>query len=252
MSDGAALKYGSLVAVLAVGVAVAVWYVNGLFKERAAAEDDVRSGAAARRAERPVEKPSAPPLDRSTARADEVLVVVEAAPAATRPTDVRRRVVVRGNGELSRLPTAADEPGPLVTALLDRAEVDDLLRFVVALPATTESRTLTATATLRSGAVARAATPEQLARVLSATGRGVRRNAAPEALRLRVRTSTRPAKDLPQWPLREDPATFFEDAKPTADRARFAALVAALRPGAAFAFEDDAFEVVALDVLPPP
>jgi hypothetical protein len=160
-------------------------------------------------------------------------------------------MVVRGNGEMLRLPSRPEEKGPVVSALLDRAQLDDLLRAVAALPDRPDAGPFVLTASLRSGVVRRSASAADAATSLSAGGRNLRTAARPDRVLLRTIASTRPPEGAPPWPLRRPPGSYFEATALDADPDRWTSLLEQLRPGAAFSFEGAAFEVADVDLLPP-
>ncbi len=246
---------GARLLIMVLGVAVAVYaavkIADSAFSERKDVQRDLDSGKIADRRDAPPKPSTEPALARPTGAADEVLVVDAPSPAATRPTDRRRHVVLKGNGALRRLPAAADETGPLVTAALDRADVDGLIRRALALPVAPESA-FRITVRTAAGLATRNATATDAEAFLKAVGRAVKRGAAPESIRIRVAPSAATAAVPPPWPLpRQRPTAFLDGAlvDVTADRLR--ELVKTMAVGASFRDADGAFYAIAdADVLP--
>lgn len=253
-----------LVLVLVVGcaAAAAVYYVERVYRSREEYVDKVREGRTEELHPRPPARPEDPAaLARTTSRAIEALVVVSAGRAsdsgpASRPPG-KRLLVIRANGELTRLPASADEAGPLVTGVLDRAQLDGLLRTVLALPASvTPPPGLTAWVELEPGRRQErplvADGPEARA-ILGAGGRQMNRTAAPE--RPFVRTAPADAGPAAAWPLqRSTPEALATGGAilPESDRARFRrALLELLAPGARFSYQGAVWRVVEIDLLPP-
>ncbi len=252
---------GARLVILVLGVAVAVFVAirlaDSAFGERKDIQKDLDSGKLADRRDTAAKPPLEPPLVRPTGAQDEVLVVDAAFPAATRPTDRRRHVVLKGNGVLKRLPAAADETGPLVTAALDRGDVDALIRRALALPASAEGP-FRITVRTGAGTETRNATPTDAAVYLKAVGRAVKRGAAPESLRIRIT----PAASLPTpptgptppplWPLpRQRPDAFIDGAQVDVAADRLRESVKTFAVGAMFRDADGViYAVTDADVLP--
>ncbi|HYC79171.1 MAG TPA: hypothetical protein VEI02_16250 [Planctomycetota bacterium] len=249
-----------LVALLAVGVGIAVRYVNGLFADKQRDLARAESGDLARPDVAPSKPPASPPLRRSFRREDEVLVVEEASTFAprsatdTRPAARRRVLTLAGDGLLTRRPFRADEPGPLVTALVDRADVDALLRAARAAPAV-EGGATHVVRTVFDGRVDERAVAAAPPAVLGAVGRSLDRSAWPAQAFLRlaqVEGDDAAATAIP-WPLgRRAPAPFLAGAPVELERGRAREWVAAMKPGAVWTHADGLFRVDAFDPLPPP
>jgi hypothetical protein len=241
----------ALVVVIGGGVGIAWYYVENVYKEREKETDLIKQGRAEELVGKPPPKqPGPPPLERSTSRQHYVLTVHE---GHLSPPTPGMSVCIRGNGEFMRLPALPDERGPVVTGILDRARVDEILRKVaesvespggehyvqiMLLPKTTpQGRNLT-----------RAQTKE----ILELTGREMNRSAVPEGVFLKLAPAE--GGDAVAWPFeRQKPATFEGDGKiliPESDRARFRdGLLLLLDKKAKFSIKDKVWRVVQIDLI---
>jgi hypothetical protein len=242
-----------MVAVIAAAVGIAVYYVERVYKEREAYVDKIKQGDVEDLVDKPRPPAPRPPTDRPTDRT-EVLAVLgrtkgaESAPSS-RPSS--KLLQVLGNGEFVRLPALPDEPGPVVTGILDRATVDRLLG--AAAPAGDRpDAEFVATTSAGTTAGRRPLTAAETRPLLEIAGRQMNRAAAPQRAFLRTAAAD-PGPSRP-WPLeRAAPETFAKGAElvPGADRARFReAVLILLEKDARFSDGDRVWKVVTLELIP--
>jgi hypothetical protein len=248
-----------IIAVIGIGVWIAIRYVEGVFKERERQEELISEGNVEELAGKPPppKPPAQPPLDRPTTRGTEVIVVVGPPPKnepATRPSGPRKAVVVRGNGEFVRLPANAAEPGPVVTGILDRAAVDDLARFVTGqMPEADRGDTYATLVFLSAGQKSGGGLNRAGARrFLELTGKSINRSAAPESIQLKVGPADGDATE--PWPFpRATPEGFAQMKRlsPDSDRSRYReAVLRLLDPAARFSHAGKVWKVEDLDLIP--
>jgi hypothetical protein len=233
-----------LLLVVAAAVGIAIYYVENLFKEREKQADLIREG----RTEElfpapPPAPPGSPPLERPTSRGTEVLALFEpGAQAESAPGPFTRQIVsIRGNGEFVRLPALPDEPGPVVTGILDRARVDELIRAAAA-AAVGSSFGLRTAGDRAPRPVADGAAIHELRTI---AGKQMNKSAAPEKTFLRMATTTETA-DTP-WPFaRQKPESFAAGAIliPESDRMKFReGVLKLLTKDARFSHQDKTWQV---------
>jgi hypothetical protein len=247
-----------LLVVAGTAVGVAVYYIEHVYKARESFVEKIREGKPEELVEkRPPPTVGTPPLARSTSRGVEVLVVTTKLPASgpaasTRPASSRKVVTIRGNGEFTRLPALPDEPGPVVTGLLDRGRVDDLIRSVDDAPDSAGSGDYVVTALLSEKRKVAAWSREKAREILQLAGKEMNRAAVPE--RVFLRTHAAEAGPANPWPFqRAAPETFQNGAELVAesDRTRFRqGLSKLLEKDARFSFKDKVWTVGQLDLLP--
>ena len=244
-----------LLVVVATAVWVAVRYVEDVFKERERQEDAILEGRPEELTGKPLapKPPAQPPLERSTTRGTEVIVVL-APPqkGETRPSSSRKAVVIRGNGEFVRLPASAAEPGPVVTGMLDRAAVDELARAVMGKAPATGGDAYSTHVSLASGKVSGGVDREAARKLLEISGKSVNKSAAPDSVQLRTAPADGEATE--PWPFPRAAPDGFTTARrlsSDSDRARFReSLLRLLERNAKFSHAGKVWTVEELDLIP--
>jgi hypothetical protein len=237
-----------LIVVAACAVGAAIYYVENVFEKRETDADLIKQGRTEELVGKPAPKPPAPPpLERSTSRGTEV-VTVRRAPAG------QKVATIRGNGEFVRLPALPGETGPVVTGLLDRAKVDEILRSIAAPPPEAAGPDFSVTASPKGepSSPAKLWSRKGAAFILELTGRSQNGGAVPERARL-VTAPVDADPDAAPWPFELNPAEKFEKGgllTPESDRARHRAGLLALAPGARFASKGRTWRVVEIDLIP--
>jgi hypothetical protein len=250
----------ALLVVIATGVWIAIRYVDEVFKEQKRREELIIEGNSKELSGQPTppRPPAQPPLDRPATRGTEVIVLVaqglEARTATdTRPPRRRKVVVVRGNGEFVRLPSAG-EPGPVVTGIIDRATVDELARAVTGgLAEADRGDAYDARVALGAGQPSGSGLNRNGARrLLELSGKSLNKSAAPEWVQLE--TAPAEVEATEPWPFpRAVPETFAPGKRLESgpDRAKFReSLLRLLDPKAVFSHAGKAWKVAALDLIP--
>jgi hypothetical protein len=145
-----------------------------------------------------------------------------------------------------------------VTGILDRAEIDELILAIEAMPATEDpaTRPIVLTTTTKRGTTRRHASAPEAAKLLAVSGRNITRDALPDRIAIRLDPGPADAPGARPWPFsRNDPATFVEAAAilpvDAGDRVTRRERLAALAPGAHVTFEGKTYRVAILDLLPP-
>jgi hypothetical protein len=253
-------KLTVLVVVVGVGIYAAVKMVDHLHEDRRELEKDVLTGRATERRDAPTPAPASrkAPVERSYARDATILAVrgpfgsnanSDAGGATAAPP---RIVVVRGDGSVARLPMNSKEAGPIVTALLDRDAVDDLVRAALEAPPAADGPYEIEIAAAKGGGRKRVAA-EAVAALRSLSGRSFRAAAPPEAISVRLSRLPKVAEvsDAPPWPSRTPPDAHLETETPVdLSRDALAAFAAALKVGAVFVGPDEArYRVASFDLF---
>lgn len=238
-----------LMVVGAGAVAVAVYYIENVFKEREEFEDKVREG----RAEDLIDRSKEPPhpartLDRPTSRSFELVTLTERA-------SQRKAVLVRGNGEFVRLPSRPDETGPLVTGILDAARVDALITALLAGPPGADGDPYEVVVRLSAAKrETRGRDRGTAAPLLELSGREMNRGAIPERTVLKLAPSDGAGAAPIAWPFkRAMPEAFVNGAglTPESDRVAFRqALLALLAKDARFSRNAATWMVAEVALIP--
>jgi hypothetical protein len=246
-----------LLAVVGIGVWIAIRYIEGVFKERERQEELISEGNVEELAGKPPppKPPAQPPLDRPTTRGTEVLIVLgPPRKGETRPSYSRKAVVIRGNGEFVRLASGPSEPGPLVTGILDRATVDDLARSVMGKMSGADAADSYSTIVfLTSGKISGGGLDRAGARpFVELVGKSMNRTAAPDFVQLKVAPADGEATE--PWPFpRAAPEGFAQMKRlsPDSDRSRFReGVLRLLDPAARFSHAGKVWRVEDLDLIP--
>jgi hypothetical protein len=254
-----------LIAVVGTAVAVGVYYIENVYKKREEFLDKVKKGETEDLIEKPppAPTPSSPPPSqpRPTDRREAIALVIKpAALAASSPTSrpalSQKVVTIRGNGEFMRIPSLPGETGPLVSGILDRAQVDELFRAVLdgAEMDAERGSEFSITAITAAGKPGRARDLNRAGarKFLELAGKSMNRSASPEQVWLKVETVDEQATT--PWPFqRAAPESFARGGllKPEADKVRFREGVLRLvDPSSRFSSKDKTWRVSELNLLP--